>query len=46
VRTEAELQRLREYIANNPANWRYDRENPRRDLSAEYEKAWSWVERW
>jgi REP element-mobilizing transposase RayT len=39
-----DLDRIREYIANNPANWRYDPENPERDVSAEYLKAWSWVE--
>jgi REP element-mobilizing transposase RayT len=44
VTDERDLARLREYIANNPANWRYDPENPKRDVSAEYLKAWSWVE--
>jgi REP element-mobilizing transposase RayT len=44
IRTESELNRIRQYIANNPANWRYDAENPRRDVSAEYLKAWSWLE--
>jgi REP element-mobilizing transposase RayT len=44
IRTEAELSRAREYIANNPANWRYDRDNPQGDISAEYLKAWSWLE--
>jgi REP element-mobilizing transposase RayT len=44
IRDDTELHRVREYIANNPANWRYDRENPRADVSLEYQKAWSWLE--
>jgi REP element-mobilizing transposase RayT len=28
VRSENELARIREYIANNPAQWVLDRENP------------------
>ena len=28
VRDENELARIREYIANNPAKWEFDRENP------------------
>jgi len=28
VRTEQELQRIREYIANNPLRWDLDIENP------------------
>jgi len=28
VRSENELARIREYIANNPAQWALDRENP------------------
>jgi hypothetical protein len=44
IRGEEELYRIREYIANNPANWRHDSENPERDVSAEYMRAWSWVE--
>ena len=30
VRTEDELHRIREYIANNPLQWELDRENPSR----------------
>ncbi|HXH21327.1 MAG TPA: transposase [Dehalococcoidia bacterium] len=45
VTDHRDLDLVREYIANNPANWRYDPENPERDESAEYLKAWSWVER-
>jgi hypothetical protein len=28
VRDDSELQRIREYIVNNPAQWALDRENP------------------
>ena len=28
VRNENELNRIREYIMNNPLRWQYDRENP------------------
>ncbi len=45
IRNEPELRRIREYVANNPMNWRYDLDNPDRHQSAEYEKAWSWLER-
>ena len=31
VRNERELQRIREYIAANPARWTLDRENPQRE---------------
>jgi REP-associated tyrosine transposase len=30
VRTDDELHRIREYIANNPLQWELDRENPLR----------------
>ena len=30
IRNESELGRVREYIANNPMNWEFDRENPSR----------------
>ena len=29
VRNDAELDRIRAYIANNPANWPTDEENPK-----------------
>jgi REP element-mobilizing transposase RayT len=45
IRSEGELARIREYIANNPMLWQYDIENPERTTSEEYEKAWSWIER-
>jgi REP element-mobilizing transposase RayT len=44
IRDEHELNRVREYIASNPAKWAYDRENPGRTADREYEKAWSWIE--
>ena len=28
VRDESELERIRQYIADNPLQWRFDRENP------------------
>lgn len=30
IRNENELNKIREYIVNNPLQWQYDRENPRR----------------
>lgn len=30
IRNDSDLQRIREYIANNPLRWELDRENPRR----------------
>lgn len=44
IRSETELHRIQEYIANNPLNWQYDRENPARSPDAEYERVWSWIE--
>ena len=32
IRNEADLQRIRQYVANNPARWAEDRENPLRAL--------------
>ena len=32
VRSDNELQRIREYIANNPAQWTLDRENPEKGV--------------
>jgi len=31
IRTEEELERMREYIQNNPMQWEVDEENPERD---------------
>jgi len=30
IRSDGELLRVREYIVNNPLEWKYDRENPSR----------------
>ena len=34
IRSEKELNRIREYICNNPLRWAYDSENPARDPDA------------
>jgi REP element-mobilizing transposase RayT len=39
IRNEKELQRIREYICNNPLRWPWDRENPARQSDAEDEIA-------
>jgi REP-associated tyrosine transposase len=44
IRNEAELTRIREYIAANPMLWDYDHENPIRTEDADYEQAWAWLE--
>ena len=45
VRDEAELNRIREYIAANPLAWQYDNENPERTADEAYERAWQWLEK-
>jgi putative transposase len=45
IRDEDELNRIRQYIAFNPIAWEFDHDNPLRNADAEYEKAWSWLER-
>ena len=45
VRDEAELNRIREYIAANPLAWQYDNENPERTANEAYERAWQWLEK-
>ena len=42
VRGEGELNRIREYIANNPRQWEMDRENPLRTADGITRKAESW----
>jgi len=38
IRNEDELNRIREYIKNNPLQWQFDRENPNRiDVGAIHE---------
>ena len=44
IRNDSELNRIREYIAQNPVAWEYDRENPDRTANEEYERVWEWVE--
>ncbi len=44
MRNEGELTRIREYIAANPAMWRFDNENPDRVLEPNYDDAWAWLE--
>ncbi|HEX2229374.1 MAG TPA: transposase, partial [Candidatus Binatia bacterium] len=42
VRVEKELDRIREYIVNNPTQWEWDRENPERvtNSAPQYSEAW------
>jgi len=42
VRGENELNRIREYIANNPLQWEMDRENPSRTDVKSIAKRESW----
>jgi REP element-mobilizing transposase RayT len=42
VRSESELSRIREYIANNPAQWEMDREHPLRPSGEANRKAEPW----
>ena len=44
VRDEDRLNRIREYIINNPMRWQFDRENPDRMLERTYDNQWSNVE--
>jgi hypothetical protein len=44
VRDDAELDRIRLYIANNPAAWRFDVENPGAEQNAAYAADWGWLE--
>jgi hypothetical protein len=44
IRDEHELNRIREYISDNPLKWEYDRENPHRIPDRQYEEAWNWLE--
>jgi putative transposase len=34
IRDQAEFNRIRDYVANNPLQWKNDRENPSRSMSA------------
>ena len=44
IRSDAELGRIREYIANNPLKWQLDLENPDRVPDVAYEREWEWLE--
>lgn len=44
VRSEEELNRIREYIIFNPLKWSFDWENPNRIDDKEYSKKWHWLE--
>ncbi|MGE0058922.1 MAG: transposase [Dehalococcoidia bacterium] len=44
IRSEAELDRVRLYIANNPSQWAFDHENPAAEHDAPYVAAWGWLE--
>ena len=43
IRNDDELNRIREYIANNPAQWEMDRENPNVGVGAGFKPAPEWV---
>jgi putative transposase len=40
IRNEASLNAIREYIANNPVNWMYDRQNPHSMKSPKQSAVW------
>jgi hypothetical protein len=44
IRDNNELARIRTYIANNPAAWLYDHENPDRAIDPDYARRWGWLE--
>jgi len=44
IRNEDELNHIREYIGLNPLQWEFDRDNPNRVASREYQREWSWLE--
>jgi REP element-mobilizing transposase RayT len=44
IRNEDKLNRIREYILNNPLQWQFDRENPRRVEDKDYESEWGDLE--
>jgi REP element-mobilizing transposase RayT len=44
IRDEAELDRIREYIAYNPIAWQFDHENPDHDQDADHSRLWGWLE--
>jgi hypothetical protein len=44
IRNDAELDRVRLYMANNPAQWAFDTENPLQQIDAAYVADWGWLE--
>jgi putative transposase len=44
IRNEMELNRVREYVVNNPLKWSFDRENPTRVVDPVYSAEWKWLE--
>jgi len=44
VRNEDELNRIRQYIIDNPLKWATDPENPERVRDTGYERMWGWLE--
>ncbi|HHT9154445.1 MAG TPA: transposase, partial [Candidatus Tripitaka sp. YC43] len=44
IRNEDELNRIREYIINNPLQWQFDRENPMHTVDKIYDKQWGPIE--
>jgi len=44
VRSEKELNLVREYIINNPLKWEFDHENPNHIIDPMYLAEWKWLE--
>ena len=44
VRDNDELRSIREYIAQNPAAWEHDQENPARATDERHSQRWGWLE--
>ncbi|HHT9152709.1 MAG TPA: transposase [Candidatus Hypogeohydataceae bacterium YC40] len=44
IRNEDKLNRIREYIINNPLQWQFDRENPDRIKDKAYDNQWDCLE--
>jgi len=44
IRDERELTRIREYIQQNPLQWRLDCENPSRTPDPAHDTDWAWLE--
>jgi hypothetical protein len=44
IRDQAELDRVRKYVANNPTAWQFDSENPACKVDDGYDLSWAWLE--